>query len=67
MAALGRWLPMSHAIEASREVAAGAILAQVAPLLAREVGVGAMCAAVGLILLRVLETRSRRVATLEIQ
>lgn len=67
MAALGRWLPMSHAIEASREVAAGATLAQVAPLLAREIGVGALCAALGLVLLRVLETRSRRAATLEIQ
>ena len=67
VAAIGQWLPMSHAIEASREVAAGASLAEVAPLLIRELGVGVLCAAVGLVMLRWLEQVSRRRATLEIQ
>ncbi len=67
VAGVGRWLPMSHAIEASREVAAGASLADVAPLLVREVGVGLLCAGVGLVLLAVLERMSRRRATLEFQ
>lgn len=65
--AIGRWLPMSHAIDASRQVAAGSGLADVAGLLGREAAVGAGCALVGLVLLRVLEQASRRRATLELQ
>jgi ABC-2 type transport system permease protein len=57
-------IPMTHAIRAARRVAAGDTIASVSGLLGTELLVGAAYAAVGLLTLRVLETQSRRHATL---
>jgi ABC-2 type transport system permease protein len=65
MAHVGSWLPMTHAIEAAREVANGASLAHVSGLLGRELGIGLVFTVLGLVLLRYLETESRRSASLE--
>ena len=65
MAAVSPWFPLTHAIEAAREVADGAALADVIGLVVREIGVGALYAGLGLLLLRWLEDQSRRHATLE--
>ena len=67
MATIGSWLPLSHAITAARELAAGASLADVSGLVAREIAIGAGYAVIGLVALRLLEVESRRRATLEIQ
>lgn len=67
MAAIGRWLPLTHSIEAARVLGDGGVLADVSGLLLREVGLGAMYGAVGLVSLRLLEEEGRRRATLEIQ
>jgi ABC-2 type transport system permease protein len=67
MAAVGRALPLTHAIEACRDVVAGAGLGQVAPLLAREALLGMVCGLLGLAALRYVEASSRRHATLELQ
>jgi ABC-2 type transport system permease protein len=65
MAAVSPWLPLSHTITAAREIVGGADFADVAGLVLREAGVGLLYAAVGLAALRLLETASRRTATLE--
>lgn len=65
MAAVSRWLPLTHAIEAGRELADGALLSDVAGLVVRELGIGVLFAVLGLALLRWLEEESRRHATLE--
>ena len=67
MATVGSWMPLSHAITAARELAAGAGLADVSGLLAQEVGLGVLYGALGLVALRLLEVEGRRRATLEIQ
>jgi ABC-2 type transport system permease protein len=67
MATIGTWLPLSHSIEAARELAAGGTLRGVSGLLLREVGLGVAYGALGLISLRLLELEGRRRATLEIQ
>jgi ABC-2 type transport system permease protein len=66
MQVIGRALPLTHAIEAARIVAAGRPLADVLGLLSTEIGIGIVYAVLGLILLRILETSSRRNATLEL-
>jgi ABC-2 type transport system permease protein len=58
-------LPLTHAIMAARELADGASLASVADLIGAELLVGGVYGAVGFALIRVLETQSRRHATLE--
>jgi ABC-2 type transport system permease protein len=65
MAGIGHWLPLSHAIEAARRLADGDTLGSVGGLLLRELGVGAIYLVFGLLLLRWLETASRRYATLD--
>lgn len=65
MAAVGRVLPLTHSIEASRLVADGAGLGDVGALLGRELAIGAGYAALGLLLLRYFEHESRRRATLD--
>ena len=65
MAAVSQWLPLTHAIDAARQVADGGALGDVGGLVLREIGVGALYAAGGLLLLRWLEEQSRRHATLE--
>jgi ABC-2 type transport system permease protein len=67
MEAVARWLPLTHAIEAAREIATGATLGSVAPLIARELWLGVVYGAAGLVALRLLEAEGRRRATLEIQ
>jgi ABC-2 type transport system permease protein len=67
MASVSQWLPLTHAIEAAREVAAGATLGSVSGLIGRELGLGILYGAIGLLALRLLEVEGRRRATLEIQ
>ena len=67
MATVGSWLPLTHAIEAARELAAGATLADVSGLIGQEVALGVLYGAIGLLALRFLELEGRRRATLEIQ
>lgn len=65
MAAVGEWLPLTHAIEAARAIANGAGLGDVGGLVLRELGVGALYTVAGLGLLGWLEQESRRHATLD--
>ena len=67
MASVGRVLPLTHAIEACREIVAGAAIGDVGGLLGREVVVGGVYAVLGLVALRFVEDQSRRRATLELQ
>jgi ABC-2 type transport system permease protein len=67
MAATGRVLPLTHAIEAARELAAGASLSSVGGLVGTELLVGLGYGAVGMVALAVLEVEGRRRATLELQ
>jgi ABC-2 type transport system permease protein len=66
MQAVSQLVPLTHAIEAARAIAAGATLPAVAPLLLREIAVGAVFAVLGLASVRALEKQSRRDARLEI-
>lgn len=66
VAAVGRCLPLTHAIEAARELVAGAAWSEVAGLVATEVVIGTVYLVLGLVMLRLLETESRRRATLEL-
>jgi len=65
MQAVGRVLPLTHGIEAGREVAGGAALADVGNLLVIELGIGVVCAGLAYALLRFFEHESRRTASLE--
>ncbi|HXH79046.1 ABC transporter permease [Nocardioides sp.] len=65
MAAIGRFLPLSHAIEASRMVADGATWGAVQGLVGRELLIGLVYAVLGLLALRWLEHLSRTHATLD--
>jgi ABC-2 type transport system permease protein len=53
-------VPLTHGIEAARQVAGGAGLGDVAGLLGKEVGIGAVYMAVGLLLVAVFEREGRR-------
>ena len=63
--ALSSVIPITHGIEAARELAAGASLSDVSSLLATELGIGLALLCVGLVMLRVFEWEGRRSATLE--
>jgi ABC-2 type transport system permease protein len=65
MQAVGRVLPLTHGIEAGREIAGGAALADVGDLLVVELGIGVVCAGLAYALLRFFEHESRRTASLE--
>ena len=65
MEAIGRSLPLTHGIEAAREVAAGAPLSAVDHLLWTEAAIGAVYGAVAYGLFRFFEADGRRRATLE--
>jgi ABC-2 type transport system permease protein len=58
-------IPLTHAIEASRELASGASFASVTDLLGTELAIGITYLAVGLVLLRFFEWQGRKHATLE--
>jgi len=65
MEAVGRVVPLTHGIEAAREVARGASLGEVASTVWTELAIGAAYAAAAFILFRVFEVESRRRASLE--
>lgn len=66
MQQVSRVLPLSHGIEAAREIASGAAFVDVLPLLADEILIGLVYAGIGMALLLFFERESRRSATLEI-
>jgi ABC-2 type transport system permease protein len=65
MATIGRGLPLTHGIEASRRLADGASLGAVGGTVATEAAIGLAYSAVSYLLLRFFEFESRRRATLE--
>jgi len=58
-------IPLTHAIQAARDLAAGEPFSEVTGLLATELGIGIAYLAAGLVLLRVFEWQGRKHATLE--
>ena len=66
MSTIAQALPVTHAVEAGREAAAGASFADVAGLLGTELAIGATYLVLGLVLLRYYEHVARRRATLEL-
>ncbi len=63
--AVSRSLPLTHGIEAAREVAGGATLSSVRGLVATEAGIAVVYATAAYFLLRFFEEESRRRATLD--
>jgi len=66
MSTVAQGLPVTHAVEAGRDVVAGATPADVGGLLLTEVMIGVAYLVVGLALLRHYERVARRLATLEL-
>jgi ABC-2 type transport system permease protein len=62
---IGRCLPLTHGIEAAREIAAGTPLGDVSGLLAAEALIGLVYAAAAYVLFRFFEAEGRRRASLE--
>jgi ABC-2 type transport system permease protein len=65
LGAIGRGLPLTHGIDAAREIANGGSLADVRGLLLTEIGIGLVYAAVAYGLFRFFEAEGRRRGTLE--
>lgn len=65
MAAVSRWMPLTHSIGAARQLAAGSGLGAVRSDLLIEVGIGTACIVVGVGMLAFFERESRRLATLD--
>jgi ABC-2 type transport system permease protein len=65
MQAIGRVLPLTHGIDAARQIASGASLGDVAGLVWTEAGIGACYMALAYFLFRFFEADGRRRATLE--
>jgi len=65
MQSLASGIPLTHGIQAARDVAGGAGLADVSGSLSTETAIGAVYLVVGLALLRLFEYEGRRTATLE--
>ena len=65
MHAVGSGLPLTHGIEAAREVAAGTSLGEVAGLVWTELAIGAAYLASAFLLFRLFEAEGRRRASLE--
>jgi ABC-2 type transport system permease protein len=63
--AIGRAVPLTHGIEAAREVADGASLGDVSDLVWTELGIGVAYAASAFLLFRLFEIEGRRRASLE--
>jgi ABC-2 type transport system permease protein len=63
--ALSSVIPVTHALEAARELTDGAALGDVSGLLATEAAIGVVYLGLGLCLLRLFEFEGRRSATLE--
>jgi ABC-2 type transport system permease protein len=66
MSTAAQGLPVTHAVEAGREVVAGSSLGSVAGLLATELAIGAAYLLLGLALLRYYERVARRRATIDL-
>jgi ABC-2 type transport system permease protein len=66
LAAIGRSMPLTHGIEATRRLAAGEALSNVAGLIGREALIGLAYAVAGYLLLRLFEVESRRRASLDL-
>ena len=62
---VGSGLPLTHGIEAARDVVAGQALGENGSTLLLELAIGLVYSAVGLLLLRLFELESRRTASLE--
>jgi ABC-2 type transport system permease protein len=65
MQTVGRSLPLTHGIEAAREIADGASLADVSNLVWTELGIGACYAAGAFLLFKLFEVEGRRRASFE--
>lgn len=65
MAAIGRCLPLSHAIEATRMLGDGATWAAVQGLVGTELLIGTIYLVIGLAAIRLFEHLSRTGATLD--
>jgi ABC-2 type transport system permease protein len=65
LGAIGRCLPMTHGIEAAREVATGTPLADVSGLVLTELAIGAAYATAAYLLFRFFEAEGRRRGSLE--
>jgi ABC-2 type transport system permease protein len=65
LGAIGRCLPLTHGIEAAREIAAGTPLGDVSGLLATEALIGVVYGTAAYVLFRVFEAEGRRRASLE--
>jgi ABC-2 type transport system permease protein len=65
MAAIGNAVPLTHGIEAAREVARGASFSEVDQLLWTELAIGALFVAIAFVLFRLFEVEGRRRASLE--
>lgn len=65
MAFVGRGMPLTHGIEAARALADERALGDVAGLVAREAAIGMVYLVGGYVALRLMETQSRKHATLE--
>ena len=63
--AISRAIPLTHGIEAAREVAAGASLSDVSDLVVTELAIGALYTAAAFALFRLFEFEGRRRASLE--
>jgi hypothetical protein len=66
LSTIAQGLPVTHGVEAARELVAEGSFADVAPLLATEVLVGLVYATIGLFLVRLFEVQARRGASLEL-
>jgi len=66
LSTIAQGLPVTHGVEAARELVAGSSFADVAPLLGAELLVGAIYATIGLFLVRLFEVEGRRGASLEL-
>ena len=65
LGAIGRCLPLTHGIEAARQIAAGTPVSDVSGLLWTEAGIGLAYATSAYVLFRVFEAEGRRRASLE--
>jgi ABC-2 type transport system permease protein len=66
LSTIAQGLPVTHGVEAARELVAGASLSDVAPLRGAELLIGEIYATVGLFLVRIFEFEGRRGASLEL-
>ncbi|HVG93797.1 MAG TPA: ABC transporter permease, partial [Planctomycetota bacterium] len=65
LGAIGRCLPLTHGIEAARQIVAGTPVGDVSGLLWTEAGIGLAYATAAYVLFRVFEAEGRRRASLE--